>query len=160
MFIDLAHYANNNADTIVWLFPHELNHQIYSNTLKQKENIVLDRIIDEGFATYVSYKYHGKKYSIAEELMYSVDDYKFCVNNEIRLLDLLKDNYYKQDELLSRQFASRDYKFEEDYPSAIGYYLGFRIVEEFVKRNGKDSWKEIYTLSPREVLKKSEILEH
>lgn len=160
MFIDLAHKTNENSEKIIWLYPHELNHQIYSNTLKFEEDIVLNRIIDEGFATYISYLFHEKKYSIAEELMYSIEDYEFCVKNEKELLLLMKDNYYKSDEKLSRQFASREYKFKDNYPEAIGYYLGFRIVEEYVKQNGKDSWKQIYTIQPAEVLTKSKILKY
>ncbi|TCV18654.1 uncharacterized protein YjaZ [Sphingobacterium alimentarium] len=158
MLIDLAHKSNKNAERIIRLYPHELNHQIYSNTLKTQGNTVLHRIIDEGFATYVSYLYHRKKYSIAQELMYSEEDYRFCTENENELLSLLKENYYKEDESLSRKFADRGYKFKENYPDAIGYYLGFRIIEEFIKQNGKDSWRKIYVMEPLEVLNKSKIL--
>jgi len=159
MLIDLANFSANNAERIVWLYPHELNHQIYAKTLNIKDNIVLNRIIDEGFATYVSYLYHREKYTIAQELMYSEDEYQFCRENEHEILELLKDYFHKNDDALSRQFASRSFKFRSDFPGAIGYYLGFRIVEEFVKKNGKNSWKQIYTLQPTEVLKKSMILE-
>lgn len=159
MLIDLANFSVRNADRIVWLYPHELNHQIYANTLKIKENIVLNRILDEGFATYVSYIFHEKKYSIARELTFSETDYTFCVENEKELLKLLADNYHKNDETLSRQFADRTYKFKENYPGAVGYYLGFRIVEEYVKHHGTESWKQIYNLQPTEVLRRSKILE-
>ena len=159
MLIDLAHKSNNNFDHIINFYPHELNHQIYSYTQNNIEDIVLNRIIDEGFATYVSFIFHKKMNSAAKELVYSDDDFKFCIENEIELLNLLKDNYYKSDEELSRKFADRSYKFKENYPGAIGYYIGFRIIEEFVKHNGQNSWKNIYKMTPREVLIKSKILE-
>ena len=159
MLIDLASNINKSSAKIIEVYPHEINHQIYANMLKSRENIVLNRILDEGFATYVSYLFHKKKYSIAEELKFSQDEFKFCKSNEKELLQLLENNYRKNDEKLSRQFADRNYKFKENYPGAVGYYLGFRIVEEFVKNNGKNSWKEIYTIPQKEVLEKSKILE-
>lgn len=158
MLIDLAHKLNNNFTRITNLYPHEINHQIYSYTQNNTNNTVLNRIIDEGFATYVSYIFHNKSNSIADELMYSEEDYKFCKENESELLILLDENYNKVDEDLSRKFADRSYKFKENYPGAIGYYLGFRIIEEFVKQNGKNSWKKIYKMDPAEVLNKSKIL--
>lgn len=157
MLIDLASNVNKSSAKIIEAYPHEINHQIYSYTLKNRENIVLSRILDEGFATYVSYLFHKKKYSIAEELKFSQDDFRFCKSNEKELLQLLEDNYIKNDEKLSRQFADRNYKFKENSPGAVGYYLGFRIVEEFVKHHGKNSWKEIYTMTQKEVLEKSKI---
>ena len=41
---------------------------------------------------------------------------------------------------------------------AIGYYIGFRIVEEYVKENGKDSWKKIFAMKPEEVLTDRKII--
>lgn len=159
MLIDLAHPSNNSFERIVSLYPHELNHQIYAHTLEKKDNLVLDRILDEGFATYVSYVFHEKKKSVAEELSYSVHDYEFCRNNEHELIELLRENYAKKDEKIGRNFANRNFRFKEGYPGAVGYYIGFRIVEEFVKHNGKNSWKQIYIMPPLEVLEKSKILQ-
>ena len=158
MLIDLANNSNHSFDHIIEFYPHELNHQIYAHSQNNTENIALNKIIDEGFATYVSFIFHKKVNTVAKELGYSDDDFKFCKENENELLNLLKDNYDKSDKELSRKFSNRSYKFKEDYPGAIGYYIGFRIVEEFVKHNGEDSWKKIYKMAPREVLSKSKIL--
>lgn len=158
MLIDLANKVNINNNIIINLYPHELNHQIYSVTKPQTEKIVLDRIIDEGFATYVSYIFHKKKYTKADELKYTEEEFQYCISNEGKLIGLLKKYYLSNDENQSRDFSSRNYKIGEKYPGAIGYYLGFRIVEEFVKRNGEDSWKKIYTMKPIEVLEQSFLL--
>lgn len=158
MLIDLAHESNKSLDDIKIFFPHEINHQIYSNTIEQKDNAVLYRILDEGFACYVSYLFHNGKTTIAEELDYTESEYKTCVENEKELIDLLRKNYKSNNEKLSNNFANRGYRFSEKFPGAVGYYIGFRIVDEFVKRNGKDSWKKIYKMSPEKVLKKSKLL--
>lgn len=158
MLIDLAHESNNSLKDIKFFFPHEINHQVYSTTNKQQDSAVLYRILDEGFSCYVSSLFHKGQTTIAEELYYTESEYKFCVKNDKEILSLLKENYKSNDKKLSRNFANRGYKFSKDYPGAIGYYIGFRIVEEFVKQNGKDSWRKIYSMSPIEVLLKSGIL--
>ncbi|NLP59363.1 DUF2268 domain-containing putative Zn-dependent protease [Lutibacter sp. B1] len=158
MLIDLAHESNKSLEDIKIFFPHEINHQIYSDTMEQENNAVLYRILDEGFACYVSYLFHGGKTTIAEELDFTEPEYKACLENEKELIKLLKKNYKSNNEKLSDNFANRGYRFSEKLPGAVGYYIGFRIVDEFVKRNGKDSWKKIYEMSPRKVLRKSKIL--
>ncbi len=158
MLIDLAHESNNKLEDLTKYFPHEINHQIYKNTVEKSENAVLYRILNEGFACYVSYLYHNGKTTIADEINYKKSDYQFSRDNDEELIELLRKYYKSNDVKLSKQFASRGYKFSKEYPSAIAYYLGFRIVEEFVKRNGKDSWKLIYTMSPMEILEQSKIL--
>lgn len=159
MLIDLAHEANQNLNDIQQFFPHEINHQIYSNTIKMNNNAVLYRILDEGFACYVSYLFHKGGTTIADELVYSDAEYNLCVENEQELITLLRESYTSDSENLSDNFANRDYHFLDKFPGAIGYYIGFRIVEEFVKENGKDSWKRIYTISPEQVLEESKILD-
>lgn len=158
MLIDLAHESNKSLEDIKIFFPHEINHQIYSNTTEQENNAVLYRILDEGFACYVSYIFHYGKTTIAEELDFTESEYEACVENEKELIELLKNNYKSNNENLSDKIANRSYKFSEKLPGAVGYYIGFRIVDEFVKREGKESWKKIYEMSPEKVLKKSKIL--
>ena len=159
MLIDLAHERNGTLKDINIFFPHEINHQIYSNTMKQENNAVLYRILDEGFASYVSYLFHNGTTTITQELDFTESEYKACLENEKELIELLRKSYNSNNEILSDKFANRAYKFSEKYPGAVGYFIGFRIVEEFVKRNGKDSWKKIYHMKPETVLRQSKILE-
>lgn len=158
MLIDLAHHANSDYDQIVSWLAHEINHQIYSNTSIPTNFKALKRVLDEGFACYVSYLYHNQNNSIAEELNYSDDDYQFCQTHEKELFTLLKKYYSSDEEKVARAFADRNFKFSPDYPGAIGYYIGFRVVEEFVKNQGPDSWKKIYVMNPEEVLELSGVL--
>lgn len=158
MILDLSHNRNSTNEKIIKLYPHELNHQIYFYTKPKSEKIALDRILDEGFATYVSYLFHNQKYTISEELGYSEKEYQYCVNNEKILIGLLKKYYLDENESVSRNLADRNYKVGKEFPGAIAYYLGFKIIENYVSLNGKDSWKDIYKMNPLEVLEKSKIL--
>ncbi|MEO0340079.1 MAG: DUF5700 domain-containing putative Zn-dependent protease, partial [Bacteroidota bacterium] len=121
MLIDLAHNRNNSMEAITTVFPHELNHQIYSNTMRQDSKEVLHRIVNEGFACYVSYLFHKGERTVAEELFYSEAQYQFCLKNEEEILQLLAANHQSDDAQKARNFASRGYRFKEGYPGAIGY---------------------------------------
>jgi len=55
------------------------------------------------------------------------------------------------------KLVARNIKLFENAPGAIGYYVGFKICVEYVKRNGKSSWKNIYKEPVDMVLFKSGI---
>lgn len=46
-------------------------------------------------------------------------------------------------------------KLFEDAPKSLNYWLGFRIIEKYVEKNGKSSWKDIYELDVTYILEKS-----
>lgn len=158
MLIDLAHPDNENTAAISQVFPHELNHQIYAAT-QPGGKAVLRRIIDEGFACYVSHRYHKGAISKAEALGYTEEAFEYCREKETSLLALLGQFVASDDTGVSDSFADRSVHFSEGAPGAIGYYLGFRIVEEYVARNGAESWKDLYLLTPETALERSGILE-
>lgn len=158
MLIDLANKYNNKFETIVRFFPHEINHQIYSATVPTSSKVVLSRILDEGFACYVSFLFNQGKTKIFEELDYTKKEYNLCLRNHADIMSIFEQYYLSTDKNLAEDFADRSYKFNKKYPGALGYYIGFKIVESYVNHNGKDSWKDIYRLSPEIVLEKSNIL--
>ena len=158
MLIDLAHPDNANTAAISQYFPHELNHQIYA-AAQTGGKAVLRRILDEGFACYVSYRYHQGAISKAEALGYTDEAFEYCRVKEPSLLGLLQQFISSDDAGVSDSFADRGVHVSEGYPGAIGYYLGFRIVEEYVARNGAGSWKDLYVLTPEAALERSAILE-
>ncbi|MFY0629029.1 MAG: hypothetical protein JXR05_01540 [Flavobacteriaceae bacterium] len=157
MVLDLAH-TENTEHHIKLLFPHELNHQIYANTAPNSDKAVLKKIINEGFACYVNYLFHNKKITISEALNYSENEYIACKDSDAELIEFLDKVKNSKDQNTANQLANRGYFVSESLPGAIAYYIGFRVVEEYVKKNGKDSWKNIYTETPEEVLQKSNIL--
>ena len=46
-------------------------------------------------------------------------------------------------------------KLFSDAPKTICYFLGFRIIEAYDKKNGPNSWKKIYKLPVETVLRES-----
>ena len=84
MYINL----NNKDFSIDWfkrVFPHELNHQIYEETLPSaNQDMVLWTILDEGLATYFENKINGS--SVAESIFISEDELNWCIENEKDIL--------------------------------------------------------------------------
>jgi len=158
MLVDLAHPLNNGFEPIAEFFPHEITHQIYSSQVTPTDKPVVNRVIDEGFACYVSYLFHGGKTSIASELDYSNKEFNFCRRNEKEILHLFFQSMNLKDEDVAEDFADRGVRLRKNYPGAIGYYIGFRIIEEYVAIHGTDSWRDIFTMSPDFLIKESGLL--
>lgn len=155
MVIDLA-TPNTNKERITYVLPHELNHQIYGSTSSNDplRETVLFRCVDEGFATYVNQLYWSEK-GAAKSLLYSESDLKWCRDNEKELFNEAKKYFLSTEREDKNLLAARSKKLVSGGPGAQGYYIGYRICEEYVKKNGADSWKMIYDLPVSKLLELS-----
>jgi len=163
MFIDFSYPGNKDLQSVINWFPHELNHQIFDHTNKDTATHVLELCINEGLAVYVNKLYWnssgGKEdYSVAQSLSYTEDEMVAVSENWDYILDYFKNNYLSTDQKVKDSFGSRSVRLKPELPGAIGYVVGYRVVDAYVKINGKDSWKDIYTSGFIEVLNKSEFL--
>jgi predicted Zn-dependent protease DUF2268 len=163
MFIDFAFPGNKDLKSVINWFPHELNHQIYSNLSKDSVHNVLARCIDEGFAVYVNKLYWNniagnKNYSVAMSLNCSQTELEAAEKDWDFILPFFKEHYLSVERDIIDQFGASNIKLKENLPGAIGYFIGYKIVENYVNLHGDDSWKDIYNLSFEELLDKSEIL--
>lgn len=151
MIIDLAHTSNNSQDRIVRMFPHELTHLIMTTSNPHKDTTAISSIVGEGFAVWMSKIYWKDKYSLSDLLGYSEEELGLCDKN----LDALKTLYlkyrYSSNPEIINLFRNRDAKLNEKLPGAIGYYIGYRIVDAYVLKFGKESYKDIFIKSPREI---------
>ena len=164
MFIDFAYPDNKDLNSVINWFPHELNHQIYSNVNRDSSRNVLSRCIDEGFATYVNKLYwnnvKGKKnYSLAMSLSYTEEELTSTKEHWNFVLDYFRDHYLSEDQDEIDKFGGANRKLKEGLPGKIGYLIGYRIVEHYVEIHGSDSWRDIYKMNRKELLEKSKIFE-
>lgn len=155
MLIDLAHGSNSSNERILRMFPHELTHQIMTNVNRHTDTTALSSIIGEGFAVWMNQKYWGKKYTLAENLGYSEEELQLCEKNRDALKQFLVANAFSTDEGMINVFRNRGEKLNEKLPGAIGYYLGYLIVESYVQKFGKNSWKDLFVKSPKEIYEAS-----
>lgn len=155
MVLDLAH-SKSDIGHVQMILPHEINHQIYDITIPQDTSAKgLFRVINEGFAVYMNQVVFGDKYELHEYLQYSGAELQYCLDNEKTIFNKLKPYLFTNNREHALALADRGQKPFKEGPGAIGYFVGYRICEAYVKKHGKESWKDLYSLSPREVLLKS-----
>ena len=84
----------------------------------------------------------------------SESDWNWYLENEKQLFTELRQ--YFDDESGNNPLLRNDkLKLFENAPKSLNYWLGFRIIEKYVEKNGEDSWKDIYELNVEKVLHES-----
>jgi len=147
---------NLTIDGIAKTFPHELNHQIFelSSTEDKHYGTVLWGIIDEGFATYFEKNFNNT--SLLYSLNFTDLDFEWCLTNEKYIYQEAKLLFLSTDMEDEQRLRGNQGKYLiKGAPSRLNYFLGYRIIEQYVKVNGKSSWKDVYTTSVMELLVKS-----
>ncbi|NDI99084.1 hypothetical protein GWA97_08370 [Flavobacterium sp. LaA7.5] len=137
--------------------PHELNHLAYE-PFRYKDphaNTALAQTIDEGFACYFTRVFFGMELSPEEAVEnMSKTDWNWYMQHEKEIFTKCKPYFY--DESGDNPLLRNDqYKIFPDAPRSLNYWLGYRIIEFYVKKHGTDSWKEIYTMPIEQVYKDS-----
>lgn len=155
MVLDVAH-PRITAEQVTEILPHELNHQVYDVTAVIDTTARgLSRCINEGFAVYVHSILDDGRQPLARYLFYTDQEMEFCVQNREMILQRLRPFLLTSDPDHALALADRSQKIFKQGPGAIGYYVGFLIVDTYVQRHGKESWKDIYTIPVRTVLERS-----
>ena len=127
-----------------FVMPHELNHLLFSRP--EASGSLLYRMIDEGFASFVADEYWGAGLSPADALGYTEDQWRWAVEHETALWQQALPNLASTDRKILDRFSAVNQHVIEGAPGKIGYFLGYRIVEDFVRRNGSLSWRKLYEM--------------
>jgi hypothetical protein len=153
MYIDLL-FESVNYDHIKLMLPHEFSHQIF-NLEKSNDSIAgtcFGYFINEGLASYVNYLFWNKVYSPAKSLLYTDEEYKWCLSNENQIFKDAEKKYFSTNRDDINKYQNASFRVYDDGPSRLAYFIGFRICEKYVKKYGKDSWKDFYRFSYSEIL--------
>lgn len=151
MLIDLSHRSNSSNEAIMMMFPHELTHQIYANVNTHNDTTALGSIINEGFAVYMNGLYWKNSFTLAENLGYPEAGLRAAEGQEAAIRKFFEEHKYSTDRETIHKFRSRDFRLNDSLPGAIGYYIGYKIIEAYVQKHGADSWKDVFTQSPKEI---------
>lgn len=135
------------------VMPHELNHLLFSRP--EASGSLLYRMIDEGFATFVADEYWGAGVSPADALGYTEDQWRWSVEHETALWQQALPHLASTDRKIVDRFFAVNQRVLDGAPGKIGYFLGYRIVEDFVRRNGSMSWRKLYELPLADLLSSS-----
>jgi len=151
-----------NTKSINDLFAHEIEHLIFE-PIAQKDpngNTGLGITLDEGLAVYFTYVYLNQD---LKEALYG-DRNMLLFEREKEIFDALQPYLFKTIEegcpIFKHCGRSDDCDpiiddIPENMQDELCYFLGFRIIENYVKLNGKNSWKDIYKISLKEFYEKS-----
>jgi len=155
--IELNYKEQEIEYTIKKGLPHELNHLAYE-PLRENDpdkNTALRQTIDEGFACYFTWIFFNKeisKYEAVENM--TENDWNWYIKNEKEIFNKLSP-FFKDESGDNPLMRNDKYQLFPNAPKTLIYWLGFRIIESYVKLNGENSWKDIYEMNVREVLEKS-----
>ncbi|HAS45479.1 MAG TPA: hypothetical protein DCS93_33655 [Microscillaceae bacterium] len=155
--IELNHEAQEIGYTIKKGLPHELNHLAYEPLRENdpKKNTALRQTIDEGLACYFTWIFFNKeipKYEAVENM--TKQDWQWYVAHEKKIFTELKQ-YFDDESGDNPLLKKNKSQLLKNAPKSLNYWLGFRIIETYVKANGPESWRDLYKLNVQDVLTKS-----
>ena len=136
---------------------HELTHEVTgADSVDADNGTVLSRMVSEGLACYATYVYGtARSLTPAQALGYTEGEWTWALAHEADLIAAAKSTLYSRERGDLNRVASRSERLVNEGPTAAGYYLGFRIVEAYVKGHGPASWVDLLRLPVREVLMRS-----
>lgn len=139
-----------DAGAIADILPHELTHQVHGASPGRVNDpdrgTVLDRIVSEGFASYVAWVYGGGRRTPAQALMYPAAGWTWALAHEADLRAAAAPLLPSRRREDVDRISSRSEHLVAGSPGADGYFLGYRVIQAYVAKRGRDSWKEIYDL--------------
>ena len=144
------------------VFAHELEHLLFNPILEKDVNgkTGLGITLDEGLAVYFTYLYLHQSF---EEALYG-DETKILLKREKEIFEKLQPYFYKTNEegcpIFRHCGRNSDCKpiienLPKDIENELCYFLGFRIIQKYEERNGKESWKDIYRIPFKDFYEKS-----
>lgn len=137
--------------------PHEFNHLVYEkfrNADPERES-ALSQTIDEGFACYFTYVFFDRKITQHEAVEnMTQQQWDWYIKNEKEIFNKVKE-FFSDTSGDNPLLRNEKIKLFPEAPKTLNYWLGFRIITKYVEKYGKDSWKDLYTMTAKEVLSKS-----
>ncbi|MEQ8706433.1 MAG: DUF2268 domain-containing putative Zn-dependent protease [Phaeodactylibacter sp.] len=150
-----SYYKNPNPLKVV--IAHEVNHNFFETAKKADpdNNTLLYNAIDEGFANLFSMKMMDVDKLTAFNM--TKDEYNWLENNEPELKEEFRKVIFSTKEEDWNPYSEKiPNRILEGSPGDIGYFLGYRIIEEWLKKNDSKKWEDVYSTPVRQILRESE----
>jgi hypothetical protein len=147
-------------DEVRFTLAHEVNHLIFGERRASDPyaGTVLYRMIDEGFAVYVAHHFADAAASPARALSWTDEQLTWALQHEKELWTMLQRYFESEHGDVHDAFFMYDQQVRPGAPGKIGYFLGYRIIESYVQRNGPESWRGLYDMDVAEILLASRIV--
>lgn len=144
----------DEANDLRIYMPHEIGHLIFARAHGSDPDTatLLHRIIEEGFVSYFAVQYAAGSLSAAQSLGYTEEEWAWAKQHEEDLWALAVPQLRSREREVIEPFRSARERIMPGAPEKIGYFLGYRLVEEYVARHGAESWRDIFDLPLASVL--------
>lgn len=136
------------------LVPHELAHMVYDQRpgAASQPLTVLGRTVAEGIASYASFVQGGGARSPATVVGYTNAEWEWAIAHEAALTARVAAMRCATQTAALDSVGSRSIRVLDGAPTAIGYFLGFRLMQRYVaQRRRPDAWTDVFRLSPDEL---------
>ena len=141
-----------NRDAIEFALPHELTHQVNAARPNDPDQgTVLQRIVSEGLASYAAYVWAAGRKTPAQSVSYTSEEWRWAVGHESQLIVAARPYLASKERKDDDRLAARNQRLLDGGPAAAGYFLGFRIIEQYVEERGPNSWTDAIDLPVRKV---------
>ena len=146
MQMDMLYPMNLSADHLRLLLPHELSHNVFEDTQSDTvlSETVLYKALDEGLANYAAQRMNGV--STSEAFFMTSDEYGWLTSHEDEIKEavrpMLLSTMEEDWDPLGMQVPD---SFMEGSPGNIGYYVGYRIIEDYLAFTDESDWRVVYT---------------
>lgn len=155
MVLDFTRQAHNR-EAIEFVLPHELTHQVNAARPNDPDQgTVLQRIVSEGLASYAAYVWAAGRKTPAESVFYTSEEWQWAVAHENQLIVAARPYLASKERKDDDRLAARNQRLLDGGPAAAAYFLGFRIIEQYIEKRGPKSWTEAIDLPVRKVLETS-----
>ena len=112
-------------------------------------------IISEGVASYATYVYAAGRLARAQSIGYTEPEWTWALAHERDLIAAAKPYLGSRVKADDDRLRARNQRLLVGGPTAVGYFLGFRIIEAYAAHHGAASWIDAMDLPAREVLVRS-----
>lgn len=116
---------------------------------------LLDKLFEKGLATYFCQTVFPD-YPLSSHLFFTSAELEWCQRNEWFLKREIKYYLHSQDpDIINRYLSFNDNKKDKWFPDRVGYFVGYRIIEEYFKNMYNLNIRDLISESPPEVVRKS-----
>lgn len=144
--------SHSSPEDMRWPLPHEVAHVVRRQEAAAESRDLLAVIVDEGLAEFFSATYWRDEKSAADLLWGSDSDWNWAVTHESELWRMASEQLNDTSRAVIDRYQRADQRLHPDGPTNVGYFLGYRIVEAYIARHGRDALADLFRLPARRIL--------
>lgn len=151
-------YYNTRLHELKNSIPAIIANEYARGILKQKgisKNSFSDNLYEAGFATYFS-KRVFPEFPLSYHLLITELEVEWCKRNEWFIKRELEPHIFGKNKSKVYTYFSNNCKTKNGWlPNRLGFYAGYRVIEEFLNHRYASTFRDLINESPFEVIPKS-----